>query len=194
MLLDISFVCTIDLLKSIFNFKIENFIYKQSIMSKCNCERLLAKLNELESRIEDMVIANNAIVSRIANSIELKIDILSNAENIVNSQKVVPSDKKAKAKSVFFKDEFKKDKNIYMNNLYDQSEIDELYQLEEIKKKKNEEHKTSKIAEILYKKITKDATKLATLNKFYEEYKEKIKKEDDEIVPDLEDDEEKEEE
>ena len=80
-----------------------------------------------------------------------------------------------------------------MNNLYEQSEIDELYKLDEIKKKKNEDHKTSKIAEFLYKKITKDATKLATLNKFYEEYKEKIKKED-EFIPDLEDEEEKEEE
>ena len=146
-------------------------------MSSCDCKLVLSKLSELEAKSEEMVLANNAIVSRIANNIELKIDILSNAESIATAQKANASDKKVKAKSVFFKTEFKKNKNVYINNLYVQSEIDELYNLDEIKKKPNEEHKMSKIGELLYKKITKDSTKLAELNKIYEEYKENIKKE-----------------
>ncbi len=142
----------------------------------CNqCELILQRLSQLESKVEEVVLANSAIVSRIANNIELKIDILSNAENIINNQKAKVSEVKVKAKSSFFKDEFKKDKNCYLNNLYTQDEIDELYELDEIKKKSKEEHKLSKIGEYIYKKITKDSTKLAELNRIYEEYKEKQK-------------------
>lgn len=150
-------------------------------MSCSNCKKdnlmamIMDRLAQLESKVEEMVLANNAIVSGIANSIETKIDFLSNAENIVNSQKAAVSDSKVKAKLAFFKDEFKKDKSCWLNVLYTQDEIDELYNIEEIKKKSKEEHKLSKIAEYIYKKITKDSTKLAELNKFYEEYKERQK-------------------
>lgn len=150
-------------------------------MSCSNCKKdnvmsmIMDRLAQLESKVEEMVLSNNAIVSGIANSIETKIDFLSNAENIINNQKAVMSECKVKAKLAFFKDEFKKDKNNWLNVLYTQDEIDELYNIDEIKKKSKEEHKLSKVAEYIYKKITKDSTKLAELNKFYEEYKEKQK-------------------
>lgn len=138
--------------------------------SQSDFKLILDRLDSLQKTVEDMVLANNAMVSRIANNIELKIDILSNADKIITNHKTA-SNKKVKAKSVFFREEYKKDKEVYMNILYTQSDIDQLYELEEIKNKKKEDHKVSKICEYLYKKITQDATKLAELNKHYEAYK-----------------------
>lgn len=138
--------------------------------SQSDFKLILDRLDSLQKTVEDMVLANNAMVSRIANNIELKIDILSNADKIITNQKAA-SNKKVKAKSVFFREEYKKDKEVYMNILYNQSDIDQLYELEEIKNKKKEDHKVSKICEYLYKKVTQDATKLAELNKHYEAYK-----------------------
>lgn len=141
-----------------------------NMTSQIDLKFILERLDSLQKTVEEMVLANNIMVSRIANNIELKIDILSNADKIINNHKTA-SNKKVKAKSVFFREEYKKDKEVYMDILYTQGDIDQLYNLEEIKNKKKEEHKVSKICEYLYKKVTQDATKLAELNKHYEAYK-----------------------
>jgi len=166
-------------------------------MSCQQCKTILERLNSLEKTVEDMVLANNAMITRIANNIELKIDILSNVDQVVNNQKKATSSKKPKAKAQFFKELFKTKQAEYNNILYSNDDIAKYMNLDEIKQKK-EEHKISKVSEFIYKDIGKDATKLRKLNEVYEEYKQKFilslennepadANDEDDEMPDLED-------
>lgn len=150
-------------------------------------KEIMDRMNLLEKKLEDMVIANNAIVSTIANNIELKIDLLLNADKVLNQQKSLPNGKKVKSKSAFFKEKIKEDKDIYLNILYSKEDVDKLMELSEVKSKKGDLNKVSKMSEFLYKQITGDASRLAKLNDIYEEYKKEQSVDDEEDkIPDLE--------
>jgi hypothetical protein len=155
-------------------------------------KEIMDRMNMLEKKLEDMVVANNAIVSNIANNIELKIDLLLNADKNVSQQKAAASGKKVKAKNAFFKEKIKEDKNVYLNLLYSNEDVDKLMELNDVKSKKGDINKLSKMSEYLYKQITADATKLVKLNEIYEEYKKDLQnyvdeEADDDIIPPLED-------
>jgi hypothetical protein len=87
----------------------------------CECAKVLEELKALRQTVEDMVLANNTIINRIANNIELKIDILANSDNIVESQKA-NAPKKIKTKQTFFKDMFKENKKEYIDVSYTQEQ------------------------------------------------------------------------
>jgi hypothetical protein len=147
-------------------------------MSSCKCKEVLAKVAELESRIEEMVLANNAIVSRIANNIELKLDILANSEQMVSSQK--SSIKKAKTKPVFFKDLVKESYSKYMDVLYSSDRVDELLELEEVKSKKTQATKMNKVADFLYKDFKNNKAYQSKFDEIYAEYKNSLEVEEEE--------------
>lgn len=149
-------------------------------------KEIMDRMNAMEKKLEDMVIANNAIVSTIANNIELKIDLLLNADKVLNQQKTLSNGKKVKSKSSFFKEKIKEDKEVYLNILYTKEDVDKLMELSEVKSKKGDINKISKMSEFLYKQITADTSKLSKLNEIYEEYKKKQVDADDDNVPDLE--------
>lgn len=151
-------------------------------------KEIMERMNAMEKKLEEMVIANNAIVSTIANNIELKIDLLLNADKILTQQKTTTSNKKVKSKSAFFKEKIKENKDAYINILYSNEDIEKLMDLAEVKSKKEGMNRISKMSEYLYKQITGDASKLAKLNEIYEEYKKEQSEETDEDkMPDLED-------
>ncbi len=150
-------------------------------------KEIMDRMNALEKKLEDMVIANNAIVSTIANNIELKIDLLLNADKILTQQKTASTGKKVKSKSAFFKEKIKENKDVYLNVLYTNEDIDILMELAEVKSKKEGLNRISKMSEFLYKQITGDASKLAKLNEIYEDYKRELSDEnEEEKMPDLE--------
>lgn len=142
--------------------------------SKTEMKEIIDRISMLEKKLEDMVVANNAIVSNIANNIELKIDLLLNADKAVSQQKSTASNKKIKAKNAFFKEKIKENKDIYLGILYSKEDIDTLMELNDVKSKKGDVNRISKMSEYLYKQITADATKLAKLNEIYEDYKKEL--------------------
>ncbi len=150
-------------------------------------KEIMDRMNALEKKLEDMVIANNAIVSTIANNIELKIDLLLNTDKILTQQKTTSAGKKVKSKSAFFKEKIKENKDVYLNVLYTNEDINILMELSEVKSKKEGLNRISKMSEFLYKQITGDASKLAKLNEIYEDYKRELSDEnEEEKMPDLE--------
>jgi len=137
-------------------------------MSGCKCQELISKISELEAKLEEMVLANSRIVSKIANNIELKLDIIANSEQIVASAKTT---KKLKAKNAFFKDLVKDDLKKYYNILYTQGRVEEISATEEVKSKKTQAAKNSKIAELLYKDFKNSKEFSDKLDELFQEYK-----------------------
>ncbi len=85
-----------------------------------------------------------------------KFDIIKNLD-IESREKI--EDKKSEKKPTkpsFFKSLFNGDKDKYMNILYTQDEIDDIYQSEEVIKKKKDSDKLNKVADLLYKNHIKE--------------------------------------
>jgi hypothetical protein len=148
------------------DFKIElsiHNVYKPLTM--CDCAKVLEELKALRQTVEEMVLTNNAVINRIANNIELKIDILANSEAVIENQKA-NAPKKLKTKQTFFKDLFKEDKDKFIDVLYTQDQLTAAYAHDDVKSRKAH-HKDGKAADIIYKEISKSDA----LEKLYSEYK-----------------------
>jgi len=152
-------------------------------MSTCKCQELISKLAALESKVEEMVIANSAIINRIANNIELKLDILANSEQISTQQKL---SKKPKAKTAFFKDLVKDNLKKYLDVLYTQDRINELMTIEDVKSKKTQAARIGKIADYLYKDFKTNKEYLDKFEDIYQEYKISLEEEETKEVEPME--------
>jgi len=144
-------------------------------MSTCKCQELISKLAALEAKVEEMVIANSVIINRIANNIELKLDILANSEQISSQQK---ASKKPKTKTAFFKDLVKDNLKKYLDVLYTQDRINELMAIEDVKSKKTQAARIGKIAEYLYKDFKNNKEYLDKFEDVYQEYKISLEEEE----------------
>lgn len=136
----------------------------------------IAKLMDHIRRLEDLVekqsaemanaaVANNALVQQIANQIELKLDLLCNGEA---SQQRQP--KKIKNKKSFFKDSLKENINVYLDELYSQTDLDRIGAIVKANTR-TEIHRVPKIADAIFEEIKQDAARLTKLNELYERYK-----------------------
>jgi hypothetical protein len=116
---------------------------------------------------------NTSLVQEIANQINTKIDILCNLENInTNTKQSTTKKTKSLSKTSFFKDKLKNNINEFVNILYTEEELNELYEHPDVKSKKNESTKKNKIIDLLYNNITKkDEIKHSKLKELFEEYK-----------------------
>ncbi len=137
----------------------------------CKCSELTAKMAALEAKIEEMVLANSVLVNRIANSIELKLDILANSEQISNQQKSAAASKKVLAKQAFFKDLLKGDLDKQADLIYSKEKYEEYMNMEDVKAKKTAPAKLTKVAEYLYKDLKNEKRFLEKFEELYKEYK-----------------------
>lgn len=150
-------------------------------------DKILDKLTKLENEFseykkftESVILINTNLVQEIANNIDIKLDILCNLDN-TNSANNKANVKKSKilSKSTFFKNKLKENINEYVNILYNEEEIKELYNHDDVKVKKTELLKKNKIIDLLYANITKnDAQKNSKLKNIYDEYKIEFEKEE----------------
>ncbi len=139
--------------------------------------------NKYKNTVDDIIIMNTTLVQEIANQINTKIDILCNMNNINNKTNKTTGNKKGKSltKTSFFKDKMKININEFINILYTQEELDELQNNPDVKIKKTEASKKTKIIDLLYANITKkDENKHNKLKELFEEYKKNNENEDDE--------------
>jgi len=153
-------------------------------------DEIIKKLNKMETEFsefkkytESIIMINTTLVQEIANQINTKIDILCNLDNANNNAGAKAPAKKNKAltKSAFFKDKLKNNMDEFIDDLYTKEEIDALYNNDEVKIKKTDLQKKTKIIDILYLNITKnDATKNNKLKLIYDEYKKVMEQDDDE--------------
>lgn len=134
-----------------------------------NNDNQIAKLTEhiqkLEEKLNECLMANNALVQQIANRIELKLDLLCNGEA---SQQRQP--KKIKNKKSFFKDALKENIEAYINELYTQEDLDRIGAIVKTTTR-TEIHRVPKIADTIFEEIKQDAARLTKLNEIYEQYK-----------------------
>lgn len=157
-------------------------------------DKILEKLNKIEIEFdnykkytESIILVNTTLIQEIATNIDVKLDILCNLDNTTSAK---PQVKKAKSisKSAFFKNKLKENMNEYINILYTENDIKELYSHDDVKNKKTEPLKRNKIIDLLYINITKnDAQKNTKLKNIYDEYKLEYEKES---VNEFDDDEE----
>jgi len=139
--------------------------------------KLKTEFNTYKEYTDNIVSVNTNLVQEIANQINTKIDILCNIENSVNINNTKTTIKKNKSltKSAFFKDKLKNNLREFINVLYSEEELEELYNNPEVKAKKTENAKKNKIIDILYNNITKnDEDKHNKLKAEFEEYKKNI--------------------
>lgn len=105
----------------------------------------VALLVDHESKEKDMFKILNA-----------KLDLFKNLD--ASSQEATASKSKTATKPTkptFFKQIFLDDRDKYLNSLYTQDEIDEVYKTEEVIKKKKPDEKATKAASLLYTKHIK---------------------------------------
>lgn len=150
-------------------------------------DKILAKLIDMEKEIaeykkfsESAILVNTTLIQEIASNIDIKLDILCNLDKDKTSTSK-PSVKKNKAlsKAAFFKNKLKENINEYVDILYTENEIKELYNHDDVKIKKTEILKKNKVIDLIYINITKnDAQKNTKLKNIYDEYKIDIEKED----------------
>lgn len=136
--------------------------------------KLKSEFNSYKEYTDNIVSVNTSLVQEIANQINTKLDILCNIENSANININKPTAKKNKSltKSAFFKDKMKKDIKSFINILYTESELENLYNDPDVKSKKTDNTKKTKIIDILYNNITKnDEDKHNKLKSLYEDYK-----------------------
>jgi hypothetical protein len=140
---------------------------------------LETNVSEYKSMIDTIIITNTTLVQEVANQINTKLDILCNIESLSNNNKSsVKNTAKPLTKLAFFKNQLKNNLNVYLNELYTENDIKELYENPKVKESKTELSKKTKIIELLYAKITKNnKEKDAILKNIYEDYKIKFEKE-----------------
>jgi hypothetical protein len=139
--------------------------------------KLKQEFNSYKEYTDNIVSVNTNLVQEIANQINTKIDILCNIENSTNVNSTKSSTKKNKSlsKTAFFKDKLKANINEFINVLYTEDEIKNLYEHDDVKSKKTETTKKNKIIDLLYNHITKnDEEKHNKLKALYEDYKKNI--------------------
>jgi hypothetical protein len=139
--------------------------------------KLKQEFNSYKEYTDNIVSVNTNLVQEIANQINTKIDILCNIENStnVNSTKTSTKKNKSLSKTAFFKDKLKVNINEFINVLYTEDEIKNLYDHDDVKSKKTETTKKNKIIDLLYNHITKnDEEKHNKLKALYEDYKKNI--------------------
>lgn len=139
--------------------------------------KLKQEFNSYKEYTDNIVSVNTNLVQEIANQINTKIDILCNIENStnVNSTKTSTKKNKSLSKTAFFKDKLKANINEFINVLYTEDEIKNLYDHDDVKSKKTETTKKNKIIDLLYNHITKnDEEKHNKLKALYEDYKKNI--------------------
>lgn len=140
------------------------------IINKLN--QLTDDFNKFKNTIDDIIIMNTTLVQEIANQINTKIDILCNLEtSSTTSSKPAPKKNKALSKPAFFKDKLKVNLNEFLDILYTQNDIDELYNNTEVKSKKTETTKKNKLIDLLYTMVTKDNDKNKKLKDLFDNYK-----------------------
>ncbi len=146
----------------------------EELINKIN--KLTDDFNKYKNTVDDIIIMNTTLVQEIANQINTKIDILCNASSNNKTSKTTNAKKpKSLTKTSFFKDKMKSDINSFINVLYTQEELDELYNNDDVKIKKTEASKKTKVIELLYSNITKkDENKHSKLKELFEEYKKNI--------------------
>lgn len=142
--------------------------------------KIEAELAEYKKYTESVILVNTALIQEISNSIDIKLDILCNLDNTnttANKSQVKKS--KAVSKSAFFKNKLKENMNEYIDILYTEDEIKDLYSHDDVKIKKTELLKKNKVIDLLYLNITKnDAQKNTKLKNIYDEYKLDFEKEE----------------
>ncbi len=150
-------------------------------------DKILERLTKLEEEIsnykkytESVILVNTTLIQEISNAIDIKLDILCNLDNVnASNNKAQVKKSKAISKSAFFKNKLKENMNEYVDILYTEDEIKELYKHDDVKIKKTELLKKNKIIDLLYVNITKnDAQKNTKLKNIYDEYKIDFEKED----------------
>lgn len=141
------------------------------VITKLN--QLTEDFNKYKNTIDDIIVMNTTLVQEIANQINTKIDIFCNMENTNGTIKSNNAKKtKSLSKTSFFKDKLKNNINEFIGVLYTEEEIKELYNNPDVKSKKTEASKKTKIIDLLYNNITKkDENKHNKLKELFEEYK-----------------------
>ena len=125
-----------------------------------------------DKKIDDIIIMNTTLVQEIANQINTKMDILCNLEtSSTTSSKPAAKKNKALSKPAFFKDKMKANMNEFLDILYTQEEMNNLYNNSEVKSKKTETTKKNKIIDLLYSLVTKDTDKNKKLKDLFDNYK-----------------------
>lgn len=130
---------------------------------------LIKRFEKFEEEIKNIIINEKTIVSEMANSIETKIDAMS----CINTNKSKEPVKKSRSLTElgFLKKMMEDDENVYLNELYNDDDLNTIKNSDEVKKKKSEKDKFNKIISILVKDyINKDKTKKELLKKKLVEY------------------------
>lgn len=152
------------------------------IINKLN--HLTEDFNKFKNTIDDIIIMNTTLVQEIANQINTKMDILCNLEtSSTTSSKPAAKKNKALSKPAFFKDKMKANMNEFLDILYTQEEMNNLYNNSEVKSKKTETAKKNKIIDLLYSLVSKDTDKNKKLKDLFDNYKKNM----DNIYDDEED-------
>jgi len=137
-------------------------------MDKNQFEQLMNKFEELNKRItklekenikfkeeiKDIIVLENSLMTEIGNKIETKLDLFGNMEfnnNVKQASKV----SKKMTPLLFLKQELKDNINKYDNILYTVEDIENLKEKKEVKSKKTELDKNTKIISLLYSDIIK---------------------------------------
>lgn len=131
--------------------------------------QLSKELKDHKNALDNAMTANLAMLNQIANNIDFKLDILCNNENRLQAQKQ-PA-KKIKSKPTFFKDKIKEDVRSFINILYSDEDLIAIEESDDVKTKKSPATKVAKIADMLYKDVTKNKDYDDKLKFLYEEYK-----------------------
>lgn len=134
--------------------------------------KLIDDFNKFKNTIDDIIIMNTTLVQEIANQVNTKMDILCNLDtNSTTSSKSVAKKNKSLSKPAFFKEKIKTNINEFINVLYTQEDINDLYNKSEVSSKKTETAKQNKLIDLLYSQITKDNDKNKKLKDLFDNYK-----------------------
>jgi hypothetical protein len=134
--------------------------------------KIEAEFAEYKKITEIVILVNANLVQEIAN-IDIKLDIICNSINTKSTaNKTQVKKTKVVSKLAFFKKKLKENINEYIDVLYTEDEINDLYSRDDVKVKKTELLKKNRIIDLLYENITKnDAKKNTKLKNIYDEYK-----------------------
>lgn len=138
------------------------------------------ELKENKKYTEQVILNNTTSVEQLSNAIEVKLDLLCNATNKTAS-KTASKTNKALSKAAFFKKIVKEDINKYVDILYTQENVDNLYEDETVKAKKTTSQKLTRVVELLYTYINKNnIDKANKIKELYDEYKKNLENESEE--------------
>ena len=141
------------------------------IISKLN--HLSSEFQQIKNIFDDIIIINTTLSQEIGNQINTKLDILCNLDSSTNATatKTVSKKTKALSKPAFFKEKVKENINEFLDILYSQEDINNLYNNEDVKSKKSDLTKKNKLIDLLYALITKDNDKNKKLKDLFDNYK-----------------------